>query len=116
MSTSPVEQHWSLSVGRRTMNTKGATSKTTPAGAATPHGRGLAESKGHDRLMHSVEPTSDRPLEPTWRLGMSRVDGCPECVLNVEMPVTCDLIFEGYRNTYIFTDCDFAWTTEWAAL
>lgn len=57
-----------VSVARGTLELKETTHKSTPAGAATPHGRGLADVKGNDRLMHIVEPTSDTPPPP-----------CPAC-------------------------------------
>lgn len=65
--------------------------------------------------MHSVEPTSDTPPPPPEHLGMSQVDGCPECVLNVEAPIASMRITDGYRNAYICRDCGFSWSTEWGS-
>lgn len=65
-----VDGHWPLSVGRRTMNMKDTTGESTPGHTVLEHRPGASPTtKGHDRLMHSVEPTSDSPPPPT----------CPVC-------------------------------------
>lgn len=72
-------------------------------------------SKGTTGLMHIVEPTPDNPPPPVRNLGMSRVDSCPQCVLNTEAPWHSTPLDGGYRNLYTCSDCGFIWATEWAA-
>jgi hypothetical protein len=45
---------------------------------------------------------------------MSRADGCPECVLNVEAPKSTATLTTGYRCAYLCADCGHAWTTDWS--
>lgn len=44
---------------------------------------------------------------------MSRLDGCPECVLNTELPKSTAPTDNGYRAAYLCNDCGHAWTTDW---
>lgn len=49
---------------------------------------------------------------------MSRVDGCPECIINVEAPwssMPVDGAVSGYVNTYTCSDCGHSWQTTWGA-
>lgn len=47
--------------------------------------------------------------------GMDRVDGCPECVLNLEPPVFATLVGDSWLCTYCCSDCGHSWTTSWIA-
>lgn len=44
---------------------------------------------------------------------MSRIDGCPECVLNTEPPRSVTTTNDGFRAAYLCSDCGHAWTTDW---
>lgn len=44
---------------------------------------------------------------------MAAVDGCPECVANVEPPLSHIVLELGYRCAYLCSDCGHAWTTDW---
>lgn len=41
------------------------------------------------------------------------VDGCPECVVNVEPPRSVTTLAGYTHATYLCTDCGHAWTTDW---
>lgn len=40
-------------------------------------------------------------------------DGCPECVVNVEIPRSVVVLKDGHRAAYVCSDCGHAWTTDW---
>lgn len=46
-------------------------------------------------------------------VGMSLVDGCPNCVINTEPPTSAAAACEGWACTYRCADCGHAWTTNW---
>jgi hypothetical protein len=64
---------------------------------------------GHDRLMKTLPPRTDTPPD----LPESRVDGCPGCVQNVELPNSTTPTTDGFSATYLCADCGHAWTTSW---
>ena len=41
------------------------------------------------------------------------VDGCPNCVLNHEPPLTSVDVDNGIRCAYLCSDCGHAWTTDY---
>lgn len=43
----------------------------------------------------------------------NRVDGCPECVVNVEPPQHVEGTADGVRAHYRCTDCGHEWFTSW---
>lgn len=43
----------------------------------------------------------------------ARLDGCPECVVNAELPKSTAALADGFRAAYLCTDCGHAWTTDW---
>ncbi len=48
---------------------------------------------------------------------MARIDGCPECVINTEPPLSvreADSNLPGFYADYCCTDCGHRWTTAWA--
>lgn len=108
---------WRLSVGGTTIDNEGTTKQVGPDRSGNSMWSGpRPTSKGTTGLMNMLEPTPDTRRPPTQHLGMSRVDGCPECVLNVEVPVTSIPLTEiGYRNLYICSDCGHTWATEWGS-
>lgn len=44
---------------------------------------------------------------------MARVDGCPECVVNVEAPYVAERVGDEDCCAYACTDCGHWWTTSW---
>lgn len=44
---------------------------------------------------------------------MTQIDGCPECVVNAELPKSVAPLTTGYRTAYLCADCGHAWTTDW---
>lgn len=42
-----------------------------------------------------------------------RVDGCPECVTNVEPPWAVEGTANDYIAAYLCSDCGHRWTTSW---
>lgn len=112
---SPVDERWPLSALGLTLGHEGTTTQVGPDRSCNSTWSGpRPASKGTTGLMHSVERASDVARPPTSHPGISRVDGCPECVLNVEPPITSiPLGGDGYRNAYICSDCGHSWVTEW---
>ena len=43
----------------------------------------------------------------------SLVDGCPECVVNVETPSSTYSTPQGTLANYVCLDCGHAWSTSW---
>lgn len=61
--------------------------------------------------MH-ILPERPDTLPPPVPIGAySRVDGCPECVLNVEPPYAVEASTDGYVAAYLCSDCGHAWMT-----
>lgn len=58
--------------------------------------------------MSTLQPTPDTPTDP-WAL----VDGCPECVANVEPPWFVTTVELSYLCAYHCTDCGHSWSTSW---
>jgi transposase-like protein len=54
----------------------------------------------------SVSPTTDRR-------GSSLLDGCPECVVNTELPRRTSIVANGFHSEYECSDCGHTWTTDW---
>lgn len=54
------------------------------------------------------------PLIPEPRHPMSMVDGCPNCVSNVEPPFSYHELETGWSCSYICRDCSHIWTTDWS--
>ena len=91
-----------------------------------PEGRVLAHSTGSpgprqslkwsDRLM-AILPETDSTVTPPPDVFLSRMatlDGCPECVLNVEPPSSVhDDPPRGFLANYVCMVCGHAWTTAW---
>lgn len=44
---------------------------------------------------------------------MDHVDGCPQCVVNVEPPKSSVRRGDATLSAYLCSDCGHAWTTEW---
>ena len=59
----------------------------------------------------ATPPSSDAALHAER---MARVDGCPECVANYEVPRMIRPVVGGFRADYRCADCGYAWTTEWS--
>ncbi len=59
-----------------------------------------------DMTVPSLEPTPICAPE-------AHIDGCPNCVQNVEPPRSVAFIEGGLRAAYLCTDCGCAWTTDW---
>jgi hypothetical protein len=56
----------------------------------------------------SVPPASDNRA-------LSLLDGCPECVINTELPQVVESIpSKAQRASYRCSDCGHAWITEWS--
>ena len=86
-----------------------------------------AKSDGEVRDNRSeagAAPTDIRPLdrEPLTEGGpvpivppraLSRIDGCPECVINAETPSSVWPTHDGYLANYVCLDCGHAWSTSW---
>lgn len=53
---------------------------------------------------------STTPHPPTRE---ARLDGCPECVVNAELPRAVEQTPHGYIAAYLCTDCGHAWATAW---
>lgn len=61
-------------------------------------------------LPFPTPPQHERPA------GLSRVDGCPSCVANVEPPwSSMPTEGGGYVNAYTCTDCGHSWQTSWGS-
>lgn len=110
-STSPVDNE------RVTASPNGAGSelckagqrrKSAPVGAGTPN-QGLADRKDNDRLM-AIMPD---PAGPPSRCAAAHVDGCPDCVVNVEPPEHVERRPDGCSGFYRCADCGREWTTAW---
>ena len=61
----------------------------------------------------SLPPAADDPQHPLDIDRMSRVDGCPECVVNAEPPRSAVPTAEGFRAAYLCGSCGHAWMTDW---
>jgi hypothetical protein len=59
--------------------------------------------------MLSIPPTPDIPST----CDSPHVDGCPNCVANVEPPVILDRSLTGCVAAYECTDCGHSWETAW---
>lgn len=70
-------------------------------------------SERRERLMQILPATPDTAPATVQIEAISAVDGCPECVLNVEPPRSTTTLTDGYRNAYLCSDCGHAWTTDW---
>lgn len=46
---------------------------------------------------------------------MNQLDGCPEACGNTETPRDIEPTCEGYRATYLCSDCGVEWYTSWGA-
>ena len=42
-----------------------------------------------------------------------RIDGCPECVVNTELPHSTTRTTTGWLSVYRCADCGHAWSTSW---
>lgn len=58
---------------------------------------------------HDTQPV---PLAECMAEPMSRVDGCPGCD-NTELPRAYIDLDDGYRCSYLCSDCGRAWTTDY---
>lgn len=63
-------------------------------------------SERSDRPM-AIMPASAHMPPPAY------VDGCPECVVNVEPPRSVTTLSDVYRATYLCSDCGHSWFTDW---
>ena len=59
-------------------------------------------------LPHSSD--TERPPTTGW---MSRLDGCPACVTNTELPTGVGWTADGFLAHYHCTDCGHSWSTAW---
>lgn len=94
---------------------------TLCAGIVTSGGVEDACCKPATTILYDAESADVWPA-CTWHAGhpehaaaMSKVDGCPECVLNTEPPRSAVAVGNGWRCAYLCSDCGHAWTTDWAA-
>lgn len=66
-------------------------------------------------IVPPTTPTQHRDPRFDRTAAMSRCDGCPECVLNVDPPRD---VADGdgcYYAGYLCVDCGHAWITTWGA-
>jgi hypothetical protein len=71
--------------------------------------RASPPGKDTDRLMASLPHASDTPSTCT----APHLDGCPECVVNVEAASMVVRKDGSCIATYLCTDCGHQWTTSW---
>lgn len=86
---------------RATEEYAGGTQDPGAAGTA----RGVADYEGVDM----AESTALTPAPE------SRLDGCPECVLNTETPTAWIGAAEDCVCAYVCSDCGNRWITSWKA-
>jgi len=114
--SSPVEQRYPLSVQLATLEqAKDRSTRATGCDNSQSVTRVSPNptSERRERLMAIMPAPTDAPPDPPPTLWMAAVDGCPECVLNVEPPTSTVALTNGYRNAYLCSDCGHAWTTDW---
>jgi len=97
-----------MSEGHETMG-EGQRRKSTPAGVAAPCGRGLADRTDNDRLMAIMPDATD----PSSTCTAPHVDGCPECVINVEAAYLHLSFTDACVAAYRCADCGHLWQTSW---
>lgn len=61
----------------------------------------------------SLPPPAVIAQETPHPARMSRLDGCPACVVNTEPPRSIQPTADGYIAAYLCTDCGHAWLTSW---
>jgi hypothetical protein len=64
-------------------------------------------------ILPTADSTPNPPPDSVFVARMSRVDGCPECVLNYALPRAVHHERDGFRADYICEACGHAWTTAW---
>lgn len=89
-----------------------------PASAVTDPG--LADTTVRERRPLSIILSKDPGSQGENSLyaeAMGRVDGCPECVVNMEPPNFAELQADllGYACHYRCTSCRHFWVTSWGA-
>lgn len=62
---------------------------------------------------HPVDESLAVAIQIPDHSAMSNVDGCPECVRNVEPPRSAVPVDQGWRCAYLCSSCGHAWTTDW---
>ena len=72
------------------------------------------EGSGPVHIVPGSESTATNPPD-VYAERMSRVDGCPECVTNVEAPSSVYDTADGFLANYVCQSpsCGYAWTTGW---
>ena len=70
------------------------------------------EGSGPMAIMPTDETTGTNPPD-VYAERMSRVDGCGECVTNVEAPSSVYATPDGFLANYVCLSCGHAWSTSW---
>ncbi len=64
--------------------------------------------------MNILPPGTARRIGDPLTTAMSRLDGCPRCVHNTEMPTAAIPRGNGWQCHYKCADCGHSWTACWA--
>lgn len=65
--------------------------------------------------MPSILPACPNAAQDARQIArMSRVDGCPDCVTNLEPPYRVEQVARGFIAYYGCEACGFFWNTGWS--